>query len=75
MVKILAVAQSHESIVSMDEINSILLSSSWFRALPDYLIEQMLSGPACINTTMERLFTIVVLSRSDYMQSLLAPLK
>lgn len=34
MVKILAVAQSHESIVSMDEINSILLSSSWFRALP-----------------------------------------
>lgn len=45
MVKILAVAQSHESIVSMDEINSILLSSSWFRALPDYLIEQIRLAP------------------------------
>lgn len=47
MVKILAVAQSHEPIVSPDEINNILFGSSWFRALPDYLIEQMLSR-ACL---------------------------
>lgn len=43
MVKILAVAHSHESPISQAEIQSILLGSSWFRALPDYLIEQMMS--------------------------------
>ncbi|MEF3088891.1 Crp/Fnr family transcriptional regulator [Raoultella sp. WB_B2P2-3] len=44
MVKILAVAQeSHEWNLQQDEIQAILLTSSWFRALPDYLSGQMLS--------------------------------
>ncbi|QIR29062.1 Crp/Fnr family transcriptional regulator [Kluyvera genomosp. 3] len=43
MVKILAVAPSHDPVISPEEINTILLGSSWFRALPDYLIEQMVS--------------------------------
>lgn len=43
MVKIFAVAQSHEPIISQEYLNTVLLGSSWFRALPDYLIEQMMS--------------------------------
>ncbi|WP_319567029.1 Crp/Fnr family transcriptional regulator [Cohaesibacter marisflavi] len=43
MVKILAVAPSHSRVISTEEINHILLGSSWFRALPDYLIEQIMS--------------------------------
>ena len=43
MVKILTVAPSHDPVISPEEINTILLGSSWFRALPDYLIEQMVS--------------------------------
>ncbi|HAT1680545.1 TPA: Crp/Fnr family transcriptional regulator [Klebsiella oxytoca] len=36
-------AESHGSTVTQDEIRSILLTSSWFRALPDYLIEQIMA--------------------------------
>lgn len=43
MVKILVASRSHEPTISQDEIHNILLGSSWFRALPDYLISQMLS--------------------------------
>lgn len=43
MVKIFAVAQSYEPLISQENLNNILQGSSWFRALPEYLIEQMMS--------------------------------